>query len=202
MKISISYPPILNDAGQKAMVSQNRNVQFFKKPTYLLPVIQAQAATKLKKNGFDVVWDDGNAEQKSFDDWLKNLIKMEPDIVLLEGTTPVMKFLWDLSFKIKDSLPHTILIICGYHAMRQPQETLLNSKFDIVLKSTNLDFVLLELCIEIQSNNLNYNFLKTRGVTFRKHPELMPLALLEIACLVNVLFVDIMDQIYLFQKCQ
>ena len=49
MKISISYPPIINEHGQKAMVSQNRNVQYFKKPTYLLPVVQAQAATKLKK---------------------------------------------------------------------------------------------------------------------------------------------------------
>ena len=50
MKISISYPPIINEHGQKAMVSQNRNVQYFKKPTYLLPVVQAQAATKLKIN--------------------------------------------------------------------------------------------------------------------------------------------------------
>ena len=48
MKIAISYPPIVNDQGQKAMVSQNRNVQFFKEPTYLLPVTYAQAASYLK----------------------------------------------------------------------------------------------------------------------------------------------------------
>ena len=28
----------MNEHGQKAMVSQNRNVQYFKEPTYLLPV--------------------------------------------------------------------------------------------------------------------------------------------------------------------
>ena len=49
MKVSISYPPIINELGQKAMVSQNRNVQFFSVPTYLLPVIHAQAASSLKK---------------------------------------------------------------------------------------------------------------------------------------------------------
>ena len=49
MKVSISYPPIINELGQKAMVSQNRNVQYFSVPTYLLPVIHAQAATSLKK---------------------------------------------------------------------------------------------------------------------------------------------------------
>ena len=48
MKIAISYPPIVNSLGQKAMVSQNRNVQYFSVPTYLLGVTHAQAATKLE----------------------------------------------------------------------------------------------------------------------------------------------------------
>jgi len=82
MKISISYPPITNEFGQKAMVSQNRNVQFFKKPTYLLPVVQAQAATKLKKEGFEIMWDDGNAELKSYEKWLSDLLEFSPDIYL------------------------------------------------------------------------------------------------------------------------
>ena len=151
MKISISYPPILNDEGQKAMVSQNRNVQFFKKPTYLLPVVQAQAATKLRKHGFNVIWDDGNADLKTFVDWYADLIKEKPDIIFFEGTTPVMHFFWDLSKKIKKDLPNSILLIGGYHAMRQPQETLLKSEFDIVIKSTNVDFVMLDLCKELKS---------------------------------------------------
>ena len=83
MKISISYPPITNEFGQKAMVSQNRNVQYFKKPTYLLPVVQAQAATKLKKNGFDVIWDDGNADLKVYEKWLSDLIEFKPHIIFI-----------------------------------------------------------------------------------------------------------------------
>ena len=101
MKISISYPPIVNEHGQKAMVSQNRNVQFFKEPTYLLPVTYAQAATYLKQMGFDVYWDDGNAQLKTFDKWLHDLIKECPDVVVLESTTPVMKFYWNTVDKIK-----------------------------------------------------------------------------------------------------
>ena len=38
MKISISYPPIVNEHGQKAMVSQNRNV-CISNSIYLLPVV-------------------------------------------------------------------------------------------------------------------------------------------------------------------
>ena len=65
MKIAISYPPIVNDIGQRAMISQNRNVQYFKKPTFLIPVIHAQAASILKENGHDVIWDDGNSEMRA-----------------------------------------------------------------------------------------------------------------------------------------
>ena len=75
MKVAISYPPILNRFGQKAMVSQNRNVQFFQKPTYLLPVVQAQAATWLKQLGHQVIWDDGNSQLKSYRKWIDDLVQ-------------------------------------------------------------------------------------------------------------------------------
>jgi hypothetical protein len=105
MRIAISYPPIINDHGQKAMVSQNRNVQFFKKPTYLLPVIHAQAATSVRDIGHSVLWDDGNAQLKSYEEWLNDLIAWNPDVIVFESTTPVMKFYWETSRQIKALIP-------------------------------------------------------------------------------------------------
>ena len=52
--------------------------------------------------------------------------------------------------------------------MRQPQETLLKSDFDIVLKSTNLDFVLLELCNELNKKNFVLDNIITKGITYKK----------------------------------
>ena len=91
MKIAISYPPIINDLGQKAMVSQNRNVQYFSVPTYLLPVTHAQAATLLKNLGHEVIWDDGNSQLKDYRQWFNDLIQNRPDVIVFESTTPVMK---------------------------------------------------------------------------------------------------------------
>ena len=145
MKIALSYPPIVNQEGQKAMVSQNRNVQFFKKPTYLLPVIHAQAATWLRNLGYDVLWDDGNSQEKNFDDWYQDLIVWEPDVVVMESTTPVMKFYWSLVDRIKSDIPKSIIVMTGYHSMRKPEETLLESSTDVVLKSNHIDFVLKKL---------------------------------------------------------
>ena len=111
MKISISYPPIINKLGQKAMVSQNRNVQYFSKPTYLLPVIHAQAATLLKNNGYEVIWDDGNSENINYTQWYERFKIIHPDIVVFESTTPVMKFYWNLIDSIKNDFPNIIVIM-------------------------------------------------------------------------------------------
>ena len=142
MKIAVSYPPIYNKLGQKAMVSQNRNVQYFKKPTYLLPVTHAQAATWLQNDGHEVYWDDGNSQLKTFEKWYSDLLKWQPDIVVFESTTPVMKFYWNLVNRIKLDRPNTILVMTGYHSMRLPLETLENSKTDLVIKSNHVDFAL------------------------------------------------------------
>ena len=159
MKIAISYPPIINDHGQKAMVSQNRNVQFFKEPTYLLPVTYAQAATDLKQMGYEVYWDDGNAQLKSFDRWLKDLVSENPNVVVFEGTTPVMNFYWQTVDKVKKALPKCIVIMTGYHSMRMPEETLQECAADIVLRSSNVDFGLHRLIPFIDDNKKLQNFL-------------------------------------------
>ncbi len=153
MKIAISYPPIINEHGQKAMVSQNRNVQFFKEPTYLLPVTYAQAATYLKQMGYEVYWDDGNAQLKSFDQWLDDLVHQSPDVIVLESTTPVMKFYWHTIDKIKQLLPDSIVIMTGYHSMRKPEETMQKCSADMVLRSSNVDFALHRLIPFIDEND-------------------------------------------------
>src|SRR5258706_2376520 len=167
LKIAISYPPIVNARGQKAMVSQNRNVQFFKTPTYLLPVVHAQAATWLKQMGFQVRWDDGNSQLKTFDAWYKGLVRFKPDIVVFESTTPVMKFYWKLTNQLKKDLPKTIVIMSAYHSMRKPEETLEQSKTDIVLKSNHVDFALSKLVPFIRDHKDWRKTCQLEGFTIR-----------------------------------
>jgi len=168
MKIAISYPPIVNDDGQKAMVSQNRNVQFFKKPTYLLPVIHGQAATWLRDMGYEIYWDDGNSQLKTFDQWYQDLVAENPDVVVFESTTPVMKFYWRLIKKLKSDLPRTIIIMTGYHSMRRPEETLRESPTDIILQSNHVDFVLIKLIPYIEDNANWRSECPIEGLTIRR----------------------------------
>jgi anaerobic magnesium-protoporphyrin IX monomethyl ester cyclase len=167
MRITISYPPIINDHGQKAMVSQNRNVQFFKKPTYLLPVIHAQAATSVRDMGHSVLWDDGNAQLKSYEEWLNDLVAWNPDVIVFESTTPVMKFYWETSRQIKALIPSTTIVMTGYHSMRKPDETLEESPIDVVLRSNNIDFVLKRLVEHMDGNPFWRMSCDIEGLTFR-----------------------------------
>ncbi|HIA32463.1 MAG TPA: hypothetical protein EYN83_04355 [Nitrospinaceae bacterium] len=86
MKIAVSYPPIMNQNGQKVMVSQNRNVQFFKRPTYLLPDDHGQAVTWLRDLGYEIYWDDGNAQLKNYEQWYADILHWKPDVIIFEST--------------------------------------------------------------------------------------------------------------------
>jgi len=167
MRVAISYPPIINKLGQKAMVSQNRNVQFFIKPTYLLPVVHAQAATWLKEDGIEVVWDDGNAQLKDYATWFRDLIATAPDVIVFESTTPVMKFYWETATKVKEKLPESVIVMTGYHSSRKPEETLEKSKTDVVLRSNHIDFILRRLVTEIDNNPLWREETEIEGLAIR-----------------------------------
>ena len=61
LKILIGYPPLLSKKGT-ALLSQNRQFQFFNNPTFLFPVELGTGATMLKEKGFKVIWKDAIAE--------------------------------------------------------------------------------------------------------------------------------------------
>ena len=167
LKIAISYPPIENSKGQKAMVSQNRNVQYFQKPTYLLPVVHAQAASWLSEKGYEVIWDDGNAQLKNYTEWFNHIIEVKPDILVFESTTPVMKFYWRTIDELKKVLPKTIVVMTGYHSMRMPNETLEMSKTDVVMKSNHIDFALTRFVDFVASNDNWRETINIEGFTIR-----------------------------------
>ncbi|MCX6744435.1 MAG: radical SAM protein, partial [Candidatus Parcubacteria bacterium] len=149
MKISISYPPLESNKGTP-LLSQNRQFQWFNSPTYIYPVIPAYAASLLAQNGHQVFWDDGIAEELSYDQWEKRLIEQRPDLIAIETKTPVIKLHWQIindlkakSLKIENWKLKIVLM--GDHVTALPEESLLNSQADFALKGGDYDFMLLNL---------------------------------------------------------
>ncbi len=144
MKISISYPPIISEKGVP-LLSQNRQFQYFQSPTYIYPVVPAYAATLLANAGYDVVWDDGIAEEKTYSQWLSDLEQSNPDVIMIETKTPVVKKHWSIIGDVKKVLPNSKVVLVGDHVTALPQESMEQSKVDFVLTGGDYDFLLLNL---------------------------------------------------------
>ena len=168
MKISISYPPIISKKGVP-LLSQNRQFQYFQSPTYIYPVVPAYAATLLANAGYEVVWDDGIAEEKAYSQWLNDIERGNPDVIMIETKTPVVKKHWSMIGDMKKVLPSSKVVLVGDHVTALPQESMEQSKVDFVLTGGDYDFLLLNLV----------NFLngKTKelesGVWYRENGNIM-----------------------------
>lgn len=161
MKVMISYPP-LNNAKGVPLLSQNRQFQYFQKPTYIYPVVPAQAATLLKQVGHQVIWNDCIAEGWEYDKFLNFVQQEKPDLIAMETKTPVIKQHWkiieDLKLRTKNS--ELKIVLFGDHVTALPEESFQNSKVDYVLTGGDYDFLLLNLCNAI---NLSSRALAKEG---------------------------------------
>ena len=157
MKIIIAYPP-LNRLKGCPTLGQNRQFQYFKEPTYIYPVVPAQAATLLKQAGHEVVWLDCIAENISNQKFLEVLKLERPDVIAIETKTPVVKQHWTIINEIKQLLrKHPKIALFGDHVTALPEESFQNSDVDFVLTGGDYDFLLLNLCNYLSSQPTTHN---------------------------------------------
>jgi len=148
MKVALAYPPINTGKGV-ALLSQNRQFQYFKEPTFIYPVVPASAATMLQESGHEVLWLDGIREGLSSTEFLDKVRGFKPDVIAMETKTPVVKHHWKIIEDLKklwtaDHGPWTVLF--GDHVTALPEESLESSRVDFVLTGGDYDFLLKNLC--------------------------------------------------------
>ncbi|MBR0057330.1 MAG: radical SAM protein [Kiritimatiellae bacterium] len=153
MKIAIAYPPLTSGKGAP-LLSQNRQFQWFNRPTYIYPVVPACAATMAKAAGHAVTWLDGIASEMQQGEFLAALAEAAPDLVLIETKTPVVHATWDWVATIKRHLPGTLVAICGDHVTALPRETMEGSEADYVLTGGDYDFLLVNLAAHIEDETV------------------------------------------------
>lgn len=144
LKVMIAYPPVPTEKGVP-LLSQNRQFQYFHNPTFIYPVIPAWAATLLKAHGYQVVWADGIAEQRSPAEFAAMFDRERPDLVAMEVKTPIVKRYWRWIDELKTAFPDTIYVLMGDHVTALPEESLEQSAVDIVLTGGDFDWALLNL---------------------------------------------------------
>ncbi len=145
MKIAFASPPLPSGKGVP-LLSQNRQFQWFSRPTYIFPVVPATAATMLKKEGHEVFWLDGIAEEWTPEEFERRLAACEPDLVVVETKTPVVKRHWKWMAEHAGCEPRTAkYVLVGDHVTALPDETMAACPVDYVLTGGDWDFLLKNL---------------------------------------------------------
>ena len=144
MKIMIAYPPIPSPKGIP-LLSQNRQFQWFNKPTFVYPMVPAYAATLAAQNGHQVCWADGIAEKWTPAEFDRRYYEFAPDLVLIETKTPVVKRHWEIIQRLKTLRPTTAIALCGDHVTALPEESMRQCPVDYILTGGDYDFMLTDL---------------------------------------------------------
>jgi len=175
MKIAICYPPIESGKG-RPLLSQNRQFQWFSSSLAaysIYPVVMAQAATLLSQNGHQVAWLDGITKRWTKDRFFQELTSFEPDLVVMETKTPVVKLHWDIIKKLKIENCKLKIVLVGDHVSALPKESLENCPVDYVLTGGDYDFSLLNLTCHLGKKTKlaggvwHHNKLKAQGSKFK-----------------------------------
>ena len=184
MKIMVAFPP-LSSAKGCPMLGQNRQFQWFNNACYIYPMVPASAASLLKSKGHEVVWADYIAEEKKYSEFINLVSKENPDLIMMETKTPVVKQHWKIIDDLKSKFPRIFLVLVGDHVTALPKETMESSKVDYVLTGGDYDFLLLDLCNFIsksvpvteqneggsgQSNKMGQEY--SPGIWFRQNKEI------------------------------
>ncbi len=144
MRVSIGYPPLPSSKGVP-LLSQNRQFQWFKKPTYIYPVVPACAATLAAADGHAVTWLDGIAAGWTPDEFRRQFAAAAPDVALFEAKTPIIRRYWRVIDELKAAHPACRFALCGDHVTALPRESLAQSRVDYVLTGGDYDFLLRDL---------------------------------------------------------
>jgi radical SAM superfamily enzyme YgiQ (UPF0313 family) len=144
MRIAIAYPPLPSEKGVP-LLSQNRQFQWFSRPTYIYPVVPALAATQAKQAGHEVAWLDGIASGWTAEGFEERLAAFRPDVVMLETKTPVVSRHWAYIRGLKARLPGVAVALVGDHVTALPEESFGQCPVDYVLTGGDYDFLLINL---------------------------------------------------------
>ena len=144
MRVAIAYPPIPSDKGVP-LLSQNRQFQWFTRPTYIYPVVPATAATLAQRAGHEVAWLDGIASEWSLATFEEKLAAFKPEVVMLETKTPVVSMHWAYIRTLKARMPEALVVLVGDHVTALPEESFGQCPVDFVLTGGDYDFLLMNL---------------------------------------------------------
>jgi radical SAM superfamily enzyme YgiQ (UPF0313 family) len=147
MKTLLLNPPFLPKYSR-----QSRSPCVTKGKTFYYPYYLAYVTGVLEDNDFEVKLIDAVAKNWSHDDAVEFVKKSNPDLVVIDTSTPSIYNDIEVATKIKKILPSTHITLVNTHPSRVPEETFGLSKFIDSICRGEFDYTVLDLARAIKEN--------------------------------------------------
>lgn len=177
MKILCLNPPFKTEHGRFSRTS--RSPAITKSGTLYYPIWLSYVAGILEKDGFQVKLIDSCAYEYDSEKTLELVINFNPEVVIIDTSTPSIYSDIATGAEIKKILPDCFVVLMGTHPTAMPEETLHFNEFIDAVAVGEADFTIKELAHRLSESDLHKvqedityrnNILNSiRGLAYRSH---------------------------------
>lgn len=166
MRVAIINPPAPN--GEK-YVREGRCEQRASSFQYLMvPISLPSIAGLLRSKGFEIKLIDCMAEEATLKTTISRIEKFKPRLVIINFSTATFESDKNFTLALKKALPQTHLTAIGVHVSTRPEETLIETALDSIIRSEP-EMTALELSERLQKKE---KIKGTKGLTYRDNPAI------------------------------
>lgn len=153
MRVLWLFPPSKIE-GQVPLVGQNRWFKYMpNRANFIYPIVVAYGCTMLKNAGHEIAVMDCPAENKTLDDALDAVGNY--DLVIMEGRTALMNWVWEIARVIKESNPCVKTALFGDHVVCRPMESV-RKGIDYIIYCGDYDYGALMLVETLNHDGGNF----------------------------------------------
>ena len=164
MKVAIINPPAPND---EKYIREGRCEQRASSFQYLMvPISLPSIAALLRQKGFEVKLIDCIAEELSAEAAIRQIFHFKPKLVILNFSTATFSADKNFALELKKTLPRTHLAGIGVHVSTLPEETLIETALDSIIRGEP-EMTALDLAENLRGKErLRY----VKGLSYRGNP--------------------------------
>ena len=168
MKIFLLNPPYKTELGKFSRAS--RSPAITKSGTIYNPIWLAYACAYLKKNNMEAKLYDSCAEQTNLDETIKIIKNYNPQLIVLDTSTPSINEDVHCAEEIKKIMPNVHICLVGTHPSVLTEEVLnMSTSIDSIARH-EYDATIVDLAKAISENR---DFSTVNGISYRKNGHII-----------------------------
>jgi len=134
------------------------------------PIYLAYTTSVLKKNGFDVLGIDAVQKELGISDFVKEIEKLDPCVIIMEVSTPSIMHDIETAKQLKEIMPNIFIALCGPHISYFHENIINDHEFVDACIRGEFEYATRDLCFAI---NEGRDLKSVDGITYRERGKVI-----------------------------